>query len=95
MSIPELIIPPHCEYCPTVEGIMHGHDPEAYQILTSGDYFRYIDGDEDEGLCELWCPWRSANCTVYPVELAWARECYKQGIIPPVKLHPRFIEASD
>jgi hypothetical protein len=71
---------PHCAPCPTHQGIHYGHDPESRQILTSEDYCRWAA----EHTPSIYCPWRQADCVVYPVQMRWAIACHDAGITPPI-----------
>jgi hypothetical protein len=81
------IIPPnHCKHCPTAIGIRQGHDPESCDILRSRSS---VEAEISDG-SNIYCPWRSAPCIVFPVELQWAKQWHDAGDLPPVQLADRF-----
>lgn len=78
----------HCAKCPTLQGILHGQDPESYQISHNKSFF--YDVKEKIGIVQ--CPWLNRGCAAHEIELEFVDRCYQNNWPIPLDLNSSYLD---
>ena len=69
-----------CDPCPSLQGILNGLDPEAFDFLSNPKYCN------DKNYDYLYCPWKNRGCPTHLRMKKTAAKCHAKGIKIPYKI---------